>query len=96
VTESVLVVINGKRVHKLLASLLVVHELTFGEHSGVQDSVSLLDITVWHSVGETKSANTDTFQDTVTSELMKNEMSNHHTGGLDLVGDNATDEVRRS
>lgn len=53
-----------------------------------------LEIGVDHSVGETFTANTDTFKHTVTGQLVHNQVSINHTRLLHLVGNDATDEVR--
>merc|ERR1712178_115549 len=57
---------------------------------------SFFNISVHHSVGETFSADTDTFQHTVTSQLMQDKVGHHETGLLVFVGDDASDKVRLS
>lgn len=53
-----------------------------------------LEIWIVHSVGETFTANTDTFKYTVTSELMHDKLGIDETSLFQFVGDDATDEMR--
>merc|ERR1719167_1363840 len=54
--------------------------------------VTLVEVWVLASVGETLSANTDTFKYTITSELMQDQFWKDSSWSLDFVGDNATDK----
>merc|ERR1712142_1317695 len=78
VTELVFFVVNIKGAHKFFTSLLVIHEGTFWEDRWVQDSVTLLDISIWHTIWETKTTNTDTFKHTVTTKLMQDDVGDPH------------------
>lgn len=51
------------------------------------------EVRIHHSVGETFTTDTNAFKYTVTSELMHDQMGVDHTRLLQLVGDDATDEV---
>lgn len=53
-----------------------------------------LEVWIVHSVGEALAANTDTLEYTVTGELMHHEVRVNYAGLLQLVGDDATHEVR--
>ena len=60
---------------------------------GGQDGISLDEVGVEGSVGESLTANTDTLEHTVTGQLVEDERGVDHSGLLLLVGDDATDEV---
>ena len=52
------------------------------------------EVSEQHTGWETFTANTDTFQYTVTSQLMQDELSVNLSGSFVLVGDDTTDEMR--
>jgi len=56
----------------------------------------LFEFSVDHAVRETLSADTNAFQDTVTGQLMHNQMGIENTTGLDFIRDDTTNEVRMS
>jgi len=94
VTESVdLNIDRGYTRENLFASLLWVNETSLGDGVGIEDGISLLPVGILDSRWETLSANTDTFQDTVTSELMEDEVVVHVSGLLLLVGNDTTNEM---
>ena len=53
----------------------------------------MLEVGVHHAVGVTLAANTDAFEHTVASQLVKHQCGVNDTGCLLLVGDDATNEV---
>jgi hypothetical protein len=93
VSESVFVVVDIDGAQKFFGSFLVVQKLSFWDNIRVQDSVSLFEISVRKPVWVTFSANSDSFEDTVTSELMENQMWIGLTWFLVLVWYNAPDEM---
>jgi hypothetical protein len=93
-SEFVLVDIDGSK--KFLSSFFVIKELSVWDGIWVQDSVSLFEISVLKPVWKTFSADSNTFEDTVTSELMDGQVWVHDTWVFVLVGNDASDEVWRS
>merc|ERR1719334_458370 len=67
-----------------------------GEDLGGDDGITSHEIGVGHLVGQTQHANTDTFQYSVAVKLVHDKRSVDVTGLLDLVGNDATHEVRVS
>ena len=61
---------------------------------GGQEGVAMTEVSMEGTIGETFTANTDAFQYTIASELIEHQRGIDHTGGLLLVGDDTTDEVR--
>ena len=55
--------------------------------------VSGLEVSVLESVGESLSADTDTLEHTVTSQLVQNQVWFNQGRGLALIGHDATDEM---
>jgi len=53
----------------------------------------VLEVGVDHTIGESFTANTDTFKYTVTSQLVHNQVTIDDTRLLELVRDDATDEM---
>jgi len=62
---------------------------------GGEHVVTLEEFGVDDSVGETLTRDTDTFKDTIATELIQDDVSIDIVGSLSVVGDDATDEVRR-
>jgi hypothetical protein len=93
VSESKFVVIDINGSEKFLGGFLVIEELAFWDGIWVQDSVSLFEVSVLKPVWKTFSANSNTFEDTVTSELMDGQMWVHFTWFFMLVWYDASDEV---
>lgn len=60
----------------------------------VPEDLPELEVGVDHPVGEALAANTDTFKYTVTSQLVHHKMGIDDSRLLQLVGDDATHEVR--
>jgi hypothetical protein len=85
-----------------LIDLKVVHEdgdLSLGVRSGSghvrgQEVVTLEEFGVDDSVGETLTRDTDTFEDTIATKLVQDDVSVDFSGALLVIGDDATDEVR--
>merc|ERR1719315_538676 len=67
-----------------------------GEDLGSDDGITRHEIGVGNLVGQTQHANTDALEHAVAVELMHDKRSVDVTGLLDLVGDDATDEMRVS
>merc|ERR1719447_1452014 len=67
-----------------------------GEDLGSDDGVTRHEVSVGDLVGQTQHANTDTLQHAVAVKLMHDKGSVDVSRLLDLVGDDATDEVRMS
>jgi len=88
--------IDIDRSEKFLGGFLVIEELAFWDGIWVQDSVSLFEVSVLEPVWKSFSADSNTFEDTVTSELMDGQMWVHFTWFFVLVWYDASDEVWRS
>ncbi|KAF1751668.1 hypothetical protein GCK72_018222 [Caenorhabditis remanei] len=58
-----------------------------------KDSITVLEVWVEHSVGESLTANSDSFQHSVAGKLVKNESRVDDSRGLHLVWNNTTDEM---
>merc|ERR1719244_1245914 len=67
-----------------------------GEDLGGDDGVTGHEISVGDLVGQTQHTNTDAFEHTVAVKLVHDKRSIDVSRLLDLVGDDATDEVRMS
>merc|ERR1712002_669543 len=67
-----------------------------GEDFGRDDGITSHEIGVWHLVGQTQHANTDTFQHSVAVKLVHDKRSVNVSRLLDFVGNDATHEVRVS
>uniref|UniRef100_A0A2M4DMR2 Uncharacterized protein n=1 Tax=Anopheles darlingi TaxID=43151 RepID=A0A2M4DMR2_ANODA len=94
VTNTVGVRVQTDGFETLLGSLLAFALSLHG--SWGQDQVAQLEVRVHHAVGESLTANTDTFKHTVTSQLVHDQVSINDTGRLHFVGNDTTDEVRLS
>jgi len=93
VTESELFGVDVDGAKKFLGSFLVIKELSFWDGIWVQDSVSLFEVSVLKPVWKTFSANSNTFEDTVTPKLMDGQMWVHLTWAFVLVWYDTSDEV---
>jgi hypothetical protein len=93
-SEFVLVDIDGAK--KFFSSFFVIKELAVWDGIWVQDSVSLFEVSVLEPVWKTFSADSNTFEDTVTSKLMDGQMWVHDTWVFVFVWNDASDEMRRS
>jgi len=96
VSESKFVGVDIDGGQKFFSGLLVIEELSVWDGIWVQDSVSLFEVSVHQPVWKTFSANSNSFEDTVTSELMDGQMWIHDTWVLVLVWNDAPDEMWRS
>ena len=92
-TESVFVVVNIEGSQKFFGSFLVVQDLAFWDDIWVKDSVSLFEVGVWKSIWITFSTDSDTFEYTITSELVENQVWVNSTRFFVFVGDDASDKV---
>jgi hypothetical protein len=93
VSKSEFVGIKWKGTEKFLSGLFTVQKLSVWDGIWVQDSVSLFKVSVLKPVWKTFSANSDSFEDTVTSELMDGQMWIHDTWVFVLVWNDAPDEM---
>ena len=59
-----------------------------------EENSPLLEVREGHTVGESLSADTDTFQHTIASQLVEHQAGINDTGLLVLIGDDATHKVR--
>jgi hypothetical protein len=59
-----------------------------------QQVVALEELGVNDTIGESLASNTDTFQDTIALELIKDDDGVEIVGALSVIGDDATDEMR--
>jgi hypothetical protein len=96
VSESKFVGVDIDGAQKFFSGLLVIEELSVWNGIWVQDSVSLFEVSVHQPVWKTFSANSNSFEDTVTSELMDGQMWIHDTWVLVLVWNDASNEMWRS
>lgn len=67
---------------------------SLGTNDSSSTLIPVLEVLVQHPVGESFTADTDTFQHTVASQLMHHKMGVNETRGLDLVRDDASDKGR--
>ena len=93
VSKSEFLGIEWKGTKKLLGGFLVIEELSVWDGIRVQDSISLFKVSVLQPVWITLSANSNTFEDTVTPELMDGQMGIHLTWFFVFVGHDAPDEM---
>merc|ERR1719295_1570637 len=77
----------------LVGHLLAINE-SLGDSVGGQDGVTLLELRVDDSVGESLATDTDSFKHAVTLQLVQYKPGINKTGCLEFVGDKATNEVR--
>jgi len=56
----------------------------------------MFEIRILHAIGETLAANTDTFQHSVAGQLIQHQSRIQNSAAFQLVGDDATDEMRVS
>jgi hypothetical protein len=96
VSKSEFLGIERERTKKFLSGLLVIEELSVWDGIWVQDSVSLFKVSVLKPVWITFSANSNTFEDTVTSKLVDGQMWTHFTWFFVLVWYDAPNEMWRS
>lgn len=82
--------------HERLLSALLGVTGHFGEDLGGDDRVTRHEVGVGHLVGQTQHADADAFQHSVAVQLVHDQGSVDVSGLLDLVGDDATHEVRVS
>jgi hypothetical protein len=96
VTKSEFVLVNIDGAQKFLGGFLVIKELTFWDGIWVQDSVSLFEVSVLEPVWITFSADSNTFEDTITSQLVDGQVWVHFTWAFVFVWNDASDKVWRS
>ena len=96
VSESEFLGIEWEGTEKFLGGFFVVEELSVWDCIWVQDSVSLFKVSVLKPVWITFSANSNTFEDTVTPELMDGQMWIHFTWFFVFIWYDAPDEMWRS
>ena len=80
--------------HQFLARNFAVDE-TGWDGGSSKNLVTLFEVIKQHTGWETFTADTDTFKHTITTELMKTELTVNFSGGFVFVGDDTTDEMRR-
>jgi hypothetical protein len=96
VTKSEFVLVDIDGAQEFLSGFLVIKELSFWDGIWVQDSVSLFEVSVVQPVWITFSADSNTFEDTITSKLMDGQMWVHFTWAFVFVWNDASDKVWRS
>jgi len=91
-TDPVQVCVQLEGLDHLVASLLAVHE-SLGNDIGCQEFVTLTELLEGDPVGEALSADTDTFEDTVASELVQDQGGVNLSGPLFVIGNDTTNKV---
>ena len=91
-SNSVEVSVKFQCCNHVFTSFFAIHE-PFWNNIGCEEFISLSELLERDSVGETLSANSDSFQDTIATELVKDESSVDLTGFLLVIGNDTTDEV---
>jgi len=81
-----------KYLNHFLASLLAIHE-AFGNNVGSKQFISLAELLEGNSVGETLTADTDAFEDTVATQLVEHKRSVDLAGALLVVGNDTANEI---
>merc|ERR1719334_1724854 len=89
--KSVSLPIKGDLVHQGVNCCFIV--ASTGDLSLSQTSISHLEVWIQHTIGESSHADPDSFQDTITSQLVHDQGGLNFSGLLVGVGYKATDKV---
>ena len=92
-TNTILVLVQVQGIQKHLRGLAAINE-SLKNDLGTQDLITLTEVGKRKSVGETSTTDSDTFQDTVATELVEDELDDNLARFLFFVGNDTTDKVR--